>query len=282
MGIAWMDDDPGAEAEPDLRFGGNPLLQESVAWPSCPSHGTPMLFRCQVPLALTALVQFDDPRIVSIFECQNPEPRGPSRCGGGCALLVDGNDLALRRPPQTVSFDVVLESFGTNPESVHQTLRALEVDLPKQLPAVLLEAVPPSIGEATAATLSAAGALASVHASPPTVLTPARGGRLVPFEDELVGMRRTTLPPLEDLVTDGEFAAMRGVLGSGSRGYRDHAYRCSCGKPTRTAMRLLESPSNDPRIHLGPAHVQVCTACGTASLHCAPHPSNQQTVRNEV
>lgn len=280
MGLAWVDDGPADEGEPDLRFGGRPLLLEAMEWPCCPLTGAPMLFRGQVPLALTALASFDDDRLISMFECQGERSAGGCAQGCGVALVLDGSAAVLRDPPASAGFDVLLTHLGEQPEQLRHTLDALELTLPRRTPSVLLENVPPSIAHATAAALGAVGAVAKALSSPPTVMSHFAAGKVVPFEDGFPGARKTTLPPLDYIIQQQDVSPMRGVFGGTHPGYRDHAYRCDCGRVTRTAVQLLSNHSQDPRVQLDGAHVQYCTACGQVSMHRNPRGTGSRSAES--
>jgi hypothetical protein len=259
MGIAWFDDEPPPPTARELRTGGLPLLPPRLEWPACPRCSLPLLFRAQVPLVLTSLAPFDDERLVLVFECHAETDSGA--CSGGAALVVQG-ELEQRTPPPAPLCDVVIVSPGPTPNRVIDVLRMLEAKTPFEYPFVALRTVPASIAEQALIAIRDAGGDAHARSAPPTTLAAARGGRLAPFEDGFVGTRRTTLPPLRDLMTQKRI--MRGIFGGATPGYRDHALLCACGGQTRTAFRLLGDESGDPA--LGPAAVQLCPKCSHAEL----------------
>lgn len=256
---------------PALRTGGLPLLTPDRAWPECPACGLPMLFRGQAPLSLTGLVSYDDPRVVLIFEC-HARPNGHA-CLEGEAIMVQG-DLCLTQPPAVASFDVVLHGFGDKPAGAMRLAAALSaagLEDPAEpsfkTPVVVMEACPSYIAEEAARALRHVGARVSLKPTAPTTLANCHGGRLMPFDEGRLGLARTTLPALDGLVDAARGGTMRGLLAGDSPGYRDHSFHCSCGRPTRTALRLLahREPGDGPR--LGPATVQVCPRCDRAWLH---------------
>jgi len=271
VGIAWLDDE---EVEMDavaLRTGGLPLLTPERAWPECPNCGLPMLFRGQVPLSLTGLVPFDDPRVLLIFEC-HAEPGGHG-CLEGEAMIVQG-ELSLVQPPAVEILDVWLESFGAQPKQALRLAAALAAadfaEGPEEswdLPFVVMQACPRYIAEEAQRALRYVGARVSLKPSAPTTLSRCHGGRLMPFDDGRPGLARTTLPAMNGLIEAAQGGTMRGLLAGDTPGYRDHSFHCSCGRPTRTALRLLahREPAGGPR--LGPAIVQVCPRCDKAWLH---------------
>jgi len=233
-----------------------------------------MLFRAQIPLALTSLVDVDDDRLLLVFECHARSEHG--RCDGGEVLVVR-TPLELAEAPPASAYDVVLTDLGERPEQVWNVVEQLFVgdaagfeDLAPP-PVVILPTSPGSIAEQALAMVREAGGKAELRSAPVTELRRSWGGRLVPFEDGYPGTRRTTLPPLSTLLNGhGDRVAMRGLFGGTTPGYRDHPSPCGCGRPTRTAVRLLGetgAPGGDPAIRLGPATVQVCLACDRATLH---------------
>lgn len=268
MGLAWFDDDPPEMGERGLRTGGLPLLPPHEPWPECPRCGGPLLFRAQLPLALTSLTGFDDERLMLIFECHAVLEEGP--CDGGTALLVDG-DLAPRAAPPSRGRDVVLVGLGRSEAEVMRIVQAVSEwhgrGLPP-LPRVLLHDAPPSIARETVRAVQEAGGEALVRDSNPATLGGMHGGTLVPFDDGPRATYRTTLPPLHELSRSPETGVMRGLVGAGTPGYRDHATTCSCGRPTRTAVRLVADRGQWPTgVRLGMSVAQVCLRCDRASLH---------------
>jgi len=230
-----------------------------------------MLFRGQVPLSLTALTSFDDRRVLSIFEC-HAEPGGVA-CLEGRALITEG-ELGLVEPPAVDTFDVWLERVGDHPEQALRLAAALAAtELPSRvedgfpLPFVVMEACPGYIADEAVRALRYVGAQVSLRPTAPTTLASCHGGRLMPFDDGQPGLARTTLPALDGLLEAVRGGTMRGLIAGDSPGYRDHSFNCSCGRPTRTALRLLahREPGDGPE--LGPAIVQVCLRCDLGWVH---------------
>ena len=56
MGIAWCDGAAVKMEAVELRSGGLPLVPDDEPWPACPRCAAPMLFRAQIPLAMTTVV----------------------------------------------------------------------------------------------------------------------------------------------------------------------------------------------------------------------------------
>ena len=264
MGIAWFDDEAPPEGEAELRTGGRPLLAVDQEWPLCPVCSQPMLFRAQVPLAMTSLVPYTDDRLVSLFECHAVTEDGP--CTGAVALVSTG-ERVLRDPPEAVLFDVWLRAGDPNALGLARVLEAYDLPDGIEPPFALLTGAPLAMAEATLEALRATGADVELRPSPPTLLSKTWGGRMVPFDDGVPGMRRTTLPPLPELMTEIGRVPMRGIFGGATPGYRDHAFSCECGQATRTAVRLLaiEEPDASGAV-LGPSTLQFCSACGKATL----------------
>jgi len=264
MGIAWFDDAPPPPEEPTLRTGGPALLPAGLPWPECPRCGVPMLFRAQIPLVLTSLVAFDDDRLLGVFECH--AVAGGTPCDGARAVLV-GGDLAPRPAPDARALDVVLTAMGPDPAAVRRVLTAVEAGAPGHLPATVLRELPPSIAAEAVRAVADAGGTARSRASPPTMLATVHGGSLVPFDEGLAGAARTTLPPVGELLSQAGSTAMRGLVGGATPGYRDHSIVCDCGRPTRTAVRLLASREADlTGVRLGPAVVQLCPPCSAVHV----------------
>lgn len=191
--------------EATLRMGGLPLMGASPPWPGCPLCDRPMLFRVQLPLAVSGLVGFDDDRVVLLFECH------AWRHGEECTqseVLVARGGLSPRDPPRRATSD-----------------------------------------------------------GPPVM--PARGGVLVPFDDDLPGVPRTTLPPLESLAGGSDAGRLLGLLGGTTPGSRDPSTLCACGSPTRTVIRLLatDDPEQSAGVFLGPTMVQLCLQCDAGRAH---------------
>lgn len=283
MGIAWFDDEPPPMEEPTLRIGGIPLLASDQTWPICSRCGLPMLFRAQVPMALTSLVSPFDDRLLLFFECHANFGRKP--CDSGTLVFASGV-VAPRTAPECHSFDVVLISYGTDFKRVSEVIDSLrgcsdEDDsgrltslFPRKAaasgdrsktPTVVLNNVPSSIGFQAIHTLSELGAIVELFPSSPTTLPDIRGGKLVPFDDGTPGARRTSLPGISKIESDYGARLIRGLIGGTAPGYRDHSFTCSCGRRTRTAVRLLPDASVRT-INLGPAIAQVCLHCSTGSL----------------
>ncbi|MBN1655828.1 MAG: hypothetical protein JXA30_18830 [Deltaproteobacteria bacterium] len=284
MGIAWFDDDPPPMEEPTLRIGGIPLLSPELKWPSCSRCGLPMLFRAQVPLALTSLVSPFDNRLLLFFECHAKLLRTP--CDGG-ALLITNGVVSPRMAPKCHNFDVLLFDYGEQVQQVKAVVNSLQEGVvereserstslyakkssaSKRLiskPKTVLSNVPPSIGSQAVHMLSELGATVELLPVSPTTLPHVRGGKLVPFDDGSPGTRNTTLPPISKIQADFGLQTMRGLIGGATPGYRDYSYNCNCGRQTRTAVRLLADTS--PRvITLGPAVAQICLHCNSGSLH---------------
>lgn len=240
-------------------------------WPMCRRCDVPMLFRAQLPLSCTSLVSFDDDRLVLVFECHARTDDGI--CDEG-TVRISGGDLVPREAPHCTTYDVILNSLGDHPDKVRRVLIALgdASRLPNlsrvPLPTTVVFGSLPSIAREVALSIEQAGGQSGLRPSPATTLSEMRGGRLVPFDDGTPGVRRTTLPPLRDLVTATKKAAMRGLLGGATPGYRDHSFACGCGRPTRTAVRFLADKAPDPAgVVLGPAVAQVCIKCSNGTLH---------------
>jgi len=283
MGIAWFDDDPPPMEEPTLRIGGIPLLTSEQLWPICPRCGLPMLFRAQVPMALTSLVSPFDDRLLLFFECHANLGRKP--CDSGILVVANGN-ITPRTAPKCHNFDVVLVSFGADPMRVVKVVDSLrgcfdDDDSERvtslftrktasagsryKTPTVVLNNVPSSIGFQAKHTLSELGAIVQLIPSSPTTLPDVRGGKLVPFDDGSPGACRTSLPGISKIQSDYGIRSMRGLIGGAVPGYRDFSLTCSCGRRTRTAVRLLADASVRT-INLGPTTAQICLHCGSGSL----------------
>lgn len=269
VGIAWFDDECPPLEELAIRTGGLPLLPEETEWPRCPHHDTPMLFRAQIPLALTNLVPFNDPRVLQVFECH--AQMDAEVCDVGAALIVK-EPLGVRQPPPTSSYDVLLLHPGARKEEVYALVSRLsddsggilgETPQAPTIPMTLIQAAPSSVAEEAVRALTERGATAKLIPNAPTVLTPPRGGQLVVFDDGVEGMRKTTLPPLLKIQRQQQGGQIRGLLGGATPGWRDYPIDCkSCNRPSRTAVRLLDVPSDAPdTISLGMAVVQVCIRC---------------------
>ncbi|MEM9194409.1 MAG: hypothetical protein AAGF12_34850 [Myxococcota bacterium] len=261
MGVAWFDDEPPEMPEIELRTGGLPLLPEGVAWPTCARCELPMLFRAQVPLNITPIASYDDPRVLLIFECY---ASGDTACDSGQAVVVSGG-LEPRPAPPPSAFDLMLHDRGPNPSAVDALVFAIADCPASTLPSVIMQNAPSSIVSEAVRAIEEAGGRAEALPSAATVLPWVRGGRLVPFDDGIPGLSKTTLPPLAELRTGGVPASMRGILGGSAPGYRDYAVSCRCGEPTRTALRLLADRSMEGPA-LRPATIQVCRKCGATRM----------------
>lgn len=223
-----------------------------------------MLFRAQVPLLNTSLVSFDDERLISIFECHHPDHQCQT------ALGWVHEPAAPTAAPKATTFDVVLKTMGAAPS---QVLAAFEDDPGvlsegTSLPAVVVAGASQEMAQQACSLIIAAGGDAWTRPNPPRTLLEMHGGQVMPYEEEAPGARRTTLPPLGELKSEAGAQTMRGLFGGATPGYRDHGETCGCGRPMRTAVRLMGAPTPDNGgIRLDPAYVQVCTRCGLASVH---------------
>jgi hypothetical protein len=268
VGIAWFDERPPPMEEVTLRTGGLPLMQADTPWPTCPLCARAMLFRAQLPLAVSGLVGFDDGRVVLVFECH--DRLEGERCSEGAVVFAEGH-LEPREPPTSDAYRVTVTHLGDDPDRVHRLVDriglpwAQEGDRPPTAPFDLLWSAPPSIAEQTAREVEGAGGTVEVWPSPPTVTAPV-GGKLVPFDDDVPWAHRTTLPPLRALATTAAHGRLLGLLGGFSPGARDSTAPCGCGRRRRTVVRLVavdpESPSG---VVLGPTTVQACLRCGTGT-----------------
>ncbi|MFW5925851.1 MAG: hypothetical protein ACOCV4_06770 [Myxococcota bacterium] len=93
-----------------LRVGGLPLMDRGTEWPSCGWCASPMLFRAQLPLAVSGLVGLDDERVVLVFECHDDWRGEP--CSEGIALIARG-PVAPRSPPEGyLTHPVVIDPRG--------------------------------------------------------------------------------------------------------------------------------------------------------------------------
>lgn len=263
MGIAWFDGDPVEMEALELRSGGLPLLTESTPWPACPRCDAPLLFRAQIPLAMTSLLSPLDERTMMLFEC-HAETEG-TLCDGAAAVLSTG-ECAPRQPPAAQAFDVFLDEAGPNPEDVAGILGRLAGEDARWPAAgqIVARGIPAAMAEQTVRILEEAGARIVLRESPPTTLASVNGALLMPFDDGVDGASRTTLPALGGLVGSSK-RRMRGLIGGATAGYRDHSFTCTCGKPTRTIARLLAV--SDAGVELAPAVAQLCLACGRAHYH---------------
>jgi hypothetical protein len=279
MGIAWFDGGSVPMEAVELRSGGLPLLAEHDLWPTCPRCDAPLLFRAQIPLAMTSLVGPLDERTMSLFEC-HAETEG-AHCDGTLALLASG-ERAPRQPPTPVAFDVLLEDAGPNAEQVAAVVARLggddfaqsrsggDEDATRPTPTLaqqqtLARGIPATMAEQTLRILEESGARVVLRESPPTTLAAMAGAVLVPFDDGVPGASRTTLPPLAGLSASANGRRMRGFLGGSTPGNREHSVACVCGKPTRTVARLLGTPEGE--LALAPSVAQLCLSCGRAHYH---------------
>ena len=267
MGIAWFDDVAPPAEDRALRVGGLPMLPQDQPWPVCPRCDLPLLFRAQVPLALTSLVAFDDDRLLLLFECHAFRQDGP--CDGS-AVIISSGPTVPRPPPRDELFDVWLGvPRSTAVRALVCRLRACDSDCQcaQDAGAPVLAAVPASIAGGASAVLNQVGGRTLLRPSAPTILTESHGGRLVPYDDCLPGFHRTTLPPLEHLDALADGAIMRGLLGGPRAVPGGHHSNCRCGRPPRTAVRLLRHRQADPcGAHPGPAWAEVCLRCGEGEL----------------
>lgn len=283
MGIAWFDDEAPPISEPVLRIGGIPILTPDQTWPICMRCGVPMLFRAQIPLALTSLVSPYDNRLLHFFECHAHLDN--SICDFGTLLISEGTGTP-REAPVCQMFGVLLLDYGPNTIPVARVVNTLldpmdSVDFNRvnqshdykdaselcfNLPAMIMSNVPPSIGIQAIATLSDMGASIKLVPMAPTTLPDVRGGKLIPFDDGNPSSHKTTLPKITKIQADFGQQAMRGFIGGSTPGYRDHGFKCTCGRPTRTAVRLLADESIEV-IHLGPTVAHLCIHCSSGSLY---------------
>jgi hypothetical protein len=269
MGLAWLDYGAPRMDEVALRTGGLPLMPAGAEWPECPACGLPLLFRAQVPLAMTSLVPFDDDRLLLLFECHAVHDDGA--CDGTHAVIVSGA-LRPREAPPPTTCDVVLRDEGEHPLSVARILRAIDGNRGTGrmvLPATILRGMPVSIARATSCAIASAGGAAGIRPTAPTQLGTVRGGRVVPFDDGPGASYRTTLPPLDALAREMRRDRIRGLMGGTPGAPRDSSYTCACARPMRTAVRLLAHHESDPDtgVLLGAAAAHVCLRCSRAALY---------------
>lgn len=274
MGIAWFDDSEITPDEASLRLGGLPLLGAHQPWPTCVECDVPMLFRGQIPLALTSLVGPSDGRVLSIFECH-------ARVDGGSCLegtvVVTRGSCAPRSAPKIDRFDVVLDELGPDEDSVQRVIEAFldeqesandnHITPPRtrsQPPIVMVSNVSDEIGVTALSIAEQLGARGHLAPIAPTTLEHACNGRLVPYDDG-TSARQTTLAPLVELSEQLGRQSIRGLIGGVTPGYRDYAHQCACGRATKTAVRLMGDLHMKP-VALGPAVAQFCLGCGSASL----------------
>jgi len=237
-----------------------------------------MLFRGQVPLALTSLVGPSDDRWLSVFECHARAE------GGAClqgAVLVSGGACVLREAPSATQFDVVLDEFGPDPGAVQRVMTAFHEAAQSAndndeandstppwtggaLPLVILSNVPVAVGQNTLSMVEQLGGRGRLTLVAPTTLALSRTGLLVPYDDG-TSPRTTTLAPLLELSERLGRKAIRGLIGGATPGYRDTNDCCACGRRPRTAVRLFADTTMEP-VPLGPAVAQFCSGCSTATL----------------
>lgn len=271
MGIAWFDDSAPCMDAPVLRTGGLPLLPDTTSWPYCSRCAEPLLFRAQVPLSITSLFAADEPRLLLAFECHAQADE--DSCTEGAVLLVDSAQAKPRMPPEGNLYDLVLHSVGPNPARLQALISAMfDGETPPESnagPLVLLQASVLAFASEAKRSVEELGGSAELVSFPPKVLPFVQGGRLVPFDDGQTGVRKTTLPPLANLVTNGtRRQRMRGLFGGSTPGYRDYSIPCHCGRHTRTVVRLFAQPKEAHFAHaLSPAVVQMCLHCNEATLH---------------
>lgn len=116
MGIAWCDGAAGQMEAVELRSGGLPLVPDGEPWPACPRCAAPMLFRAQIPLAMTTVVGPGDERVLSLFECH--AGRGSKACDGALALVATGA-CSPRPPPKRMPRVGALELPPTTLPAMH-------------------------------------------------------------------------------------------------------------------------------------------------------------------
>jgi hypothetical protein len=135
-----------------------------------------------------------------------------------------------------------------------------------RLPTMVVGDLSESMGSEVLQVFTRLGATAEMVPMAPAILPAVRGGRLIAFDDAIPGLRKTTLPPLDEIRSLFGERSIRGLIGGATPGYRDYAFRCTCGRQTRTAVRLLADTSMKA-IRLGAAVAQICVHCGTGSLY---------------
>lgn len=288
-----------------------------------------MLFRAQIPLALTSLVPAVDKRLLAIFECHAGYLGMP--CNSG-TIVIAGENSVPRQSASCGRYGVILQDSGPTPDQVAQVVLSLrdrddidlgdEIDMreltlpPRQsdsrlkptvsrapsddpsgpddppeqtdrasedgfvpektgqrqigdtlhLPALVLSDLSDSMASEVMEIFNRLGAKAELIPMAPTTLPSVRGGTLIAFDDDIPGLRKTTLPPLDEIRSLFDERAIRGLIGGATPGYRDYAFPCTCGRRTRTAVRLLADTSMQG-IRLGAAVAQICTHCGTGNLY---------------
>ncbi len=280
MGIAWFDDRSINETQPALRVGGLPLVGKEQPWPHCLRCETPLLFRAQVPLSVTSLASASDDSLLQVFECYHRVDG--ELCNEGVVLWTQASVSQPLRVPRAERWDVIIEHVGGAPQKVLEFAAQLadEVSIEgdqERDPETLNNTVLASdLAQDSAAQIKTAletmGARVRLVPSAPTHLPFCYAAKLVPFDDGQPGMRKTTLPPLGDLMQQSKRTVMRGLLGGSTPGYRDHSLACDCGKPTRTAVRLLANVSANVAggVRLDPGVIQVCMSCRKARLFRTP------------
>jgi hypothetical protein len=270
MGIAWFDAKGDSEPEVNgLRTGGKPALPPHTPWPRCPVTDLPMLFRAQLPLASTGLVTPDDERLLAVFESYTDLGSG-IRGTDGVGIVTRSTEHELL-PPPTSAHDVVILRWGPTPERVMPlaTLLAdegLHVSVNTPLPFTLMRATPHSISAQTAQSLHETGATVDLLPHPPTTLGFCKAGEIIPYEDQIPGNFRTTLPPLSQLQDPMEKSRMRALLGSDGPNTHDPSLMC-CEKPMRTVARLLGAERPSPNgVRLRPSVVYLCLRCDRSKV----------------
>ena len=269
MGIAWFDADPPPMPEVTLRTGGLPLLGEQQNWPVCAVCDLPMLFRAQIPLALTSLAAPSDNRLLLVFECH---AQLEGRCCREATLVVSETPGPPRSPPGCDRFDLILTAWGEQPAALARVIESLVTagpvpDLGRPVPFPLLRGMTGRDAQAASSLLRQRGAGIDLRPSALLTLSSARGGHLVPFDDEVPHARRTTLPPLRVLRDEVGASVMRGLIGGSTPGYRDQGTICAeCTAPHRTALRLFADQTHSLGVGLGISTVQFCVGCGLGTL----------------
>ena len=208
-------------------------------------------------------------RLLTVFESHVILGSGVRGTDGvGIISRETDNELA---PPPTSAHDVVILQWGPTPERALQLCNLLAdegqpLGVHTPLPFTLMRATPHSISAQTAQSLSETGATVDLLPHPPTTLGFCHAGELVPFDDDMPGTFRTTLPPLEELGDPRSEARMRAILGNDGPGTVDTSFTC-CGRPMRTVARLLGSDKLTPHgVRLRPTTAYVCLRCDSAQI----------------